>query len=366
MTVVSHPGASARPEVGVPGPPRRRLAAWLIGLGLALVAAMVLGVGVGSTIVGPGTVARVLTHHLVGWPRTPTWSLSSDSIVWNVRAPRVVLGVIVGAALAAAGAALQAMVRNLLADPYLLGVSSGASTGAALLILFGVGVSAGAYSLTVSAFLGALLAALAVFLLASMRGRVTSVRLLLSGVAIGYVMYAATSFLLMAAPSSDQGGVQGVLFFMLGSLSQARWSSIAVVAVAVALMLALLLVWGRKIDALAIGDDTARTLGIAPTRFRGELLVVVALGIGAVVAVAGGIGFIGLVVPHLARRFVGSAHRRLIPVAALMGAVFIVVADAVARVVLSPAEVPIGVITAIAGAPFLMILIRRFYAADHS
>lgn len=339
---------------------RRRAAVSIGALVVVLLVVMVAAVGVGPTGIGPATVSRILAHHAVGRPGSGGWSAASDAIVWQVRTPRVLLGAVVGAGLAAAGAALQAMVRNVLADPYLLGVTSGASAGAALLILFGVGISIGAYSLTASAFAGALAAAMAVFLLARTRGQITSIRLLMGGVAVGYALYAVTSFLLFAAPASDQAGVQGVLFFLLGSLSLARWSSLVAVGVVVLLMLAALTVWGRKLDALAIGDDTCRTLGVSPTRFRAELLVVVSLGVGASVAVSGGIGFVGLVVPHLARRFVGSGHRRVVPVAALVGAIFIVAADAIARVAIAPVELPIGIITAIVGCPFLIILIRQF------
>ena len=340
---------------------RRRTVRWMVVLTLGLLATIVAGVAIGAVVVPPGTVARVLGHHLVGWPAEVAWSGPQDAIIWDVRTPRVLLGAAVGGGLAVCGVALQAMVRNLLADPYLLGVTSGASTGAAAAILFGAGAALGENALSVSAFLGALAASAAVFLLARAAGRVTSVRLLLSGVAVGYALYAATSFLIFASGSAE--GARSVLFWLLGFLGLARWSSaLAIVLVVVALTVAVLILWGQRLDALALGDETSLTLGTDPARFRVQLLVVVALCVGVVVAASGGIGFVGLVIPHLARRLVGGAHRRVVPVAALLGALFLVWADVAARTVLAPRELPIGILTALVGAPFLLVLIRRFHA----
>ncbi|WP_084735073.1 FecCD family ABC transporter permease [Actinophytocola xinjiangensis] len=342
---------------------RRSTALWIGGLTAGLLVTLVLAVGLGAVAISPATVARIVGHHLVGWPGEVSATSAEESIVWRVRLPRVVLGLLVGAGLAVCGVALQAMVRNLLADPYLLGVTSGASTGAAAAILFGLGAGFGENALSASAFLGALAASLAVFLVARAGGRITSLRLLMAGVAVGYALYAATSFLIFAADSAE--GARSVLFWLLGSLGLARWSvPLAVVAVVVCLSVAALMVWGRKLDALAVGDETAHTLGVPPTRFRVRLLVVVALCVGAVVAASGGIGFIGLVIPHVARRFVGAAHGRVIPVAALIGAIFLVWADVAARTLLEPRELPIGIITALVGAPFLLILVRRFHATS--
>ncbi|MGQ0679810.1 MAG: FecCD family ABC transporter permease [Actinomycetota bacterium] len=341
---------------------RRHTILWMVGLTSALLVIMVLGVGIGAVNIAPSTVIRIVGHHLFGWPSQISWSTPQDSIVWQVRVPRVLLGVVVGAGLAASGVALQAMVRNVLADPYLLGVTSGASTGAAAAILFGAGATFGDNALAVSAFTGALLACLGVFAIARFAGQVTSVRLLLAGVAVGYALYAATSFLIFASDSPE--GTRSVLFWLLGSLSLARWASpLAVVVVVVLLSIATLMAWARRLDALAIGDETARTLGVAPTRARIQMLFLVSLCVGGIVAASGGIGFVGLIIPHFARRLVGGAHRRVLPVAALIGAAFLVAADIFARTALAPRELPIGIITALAGAPFLIILVRRFHAA---
>ena len=342
---------------------RRRTLVWVLGLGVGLLLTMVAGVAIGAVAISPGTVAAIVGHHTIGVPAEATWTTSDASIVWQVRLPRVLLGAAVGAGLAVSGVALQAMVRNVLADPYLLGVTSGASTGAAAAILFGVGAAFGANALAGSAFLGAMGASVGVFLVARAAGRVTSVRLLLAGVAVGYALYAATNFLIFASGSAE--GARSVLFWLLGSLSLARWSSPLVVTIVVVLVTVLaLLASGRRLDALAIGDETCLTLGTSPTRLRAQLLVLVSMCVGTVVAAAGGIGFVGLVIPHVARRFVGASHVRVVPVAALLGAVFLVWADVAARTLLQPRELPIGIITALVGAPFLLVLVRRFHAAS--
>ncbi|PFG44916.1 iron complex transport system permease protein [Georgenia soli] len=319
---------------------------------------MVASVVSGPVTVDAATVARVIWSHLAG--PVPAYQLdpTAVAIVWDLRLPRVVLGSAVGAGLAVCGMALQAMVRNMLADPYLLGINSGASSGAAAMILFGVGLGLGEHALPASAFIGALVASMMVFLVAGAAGRVTSIRLLLAGVAIGYALTAVTSFLVFASGSAE--GSRSVMFWLLGSLTLAQWGSpLAIVVAVVVATTGVLTLRGTQLDALAIGDETAHILGVAPARFRAQLLVIVSLCIGVVVAAAGSIGFVGLVVPHLARRLVGSVHTWAVPVSALLGAIFLIWADLLARTLLQPQEIPIGIITAFVGAPFLIHLTRR-------
>ncbi len=332
----------------------------MLGLGVALSVVAVFAVALGPVSVAPSVVWSVVGHHTLGVPAQPWWTAAEDNIVWLVRLPRVILGVVVGAGLAVTGVAAQALVRNVLADPFLLGVASGASTGAAASILLGLGSGLGVAALSGSAFVGALVAIAAVIVVARSGGLLSSTRLVLAGIAVAYALSATTSFLVFASDSRD--GARAVLFWLLGSLQQARWSSLPLAALVVAATVALLLLWGRRLDALAIGDDTARSLGTLPTRFRAQAFTVVAVCVGAVVAVSGSIGFVGLVVPHLARRCVGGEHRRVIPVAALLGAVVLLCADVVARVAFQPREIPIGIITALIGTPLLLVLVRRFHA----
>lgn len=360
---------AAADEVATPAPPddlnrgarQRHTLLWLGGLAALLALSIPTAVGLGPVTIAPQQVAFIIGHHLLGFPATATWSTAHDSIVWLLRVPRVLLAAVVGAALAITGAVLQALVRNVLAEPYLLGVTGGASTGAAVTILFGVGAAGGASSLTGSAFAGALAALGIVFTLARSAGRITAVRLLLAGVAVGYVLNATTSFLIFASDAPE--GARAVLFWLLGSLTHASWFSVLSAGLVTVGAFAVLLLWSRPLDALAIGDDTARALGTPPARLRTQALIVVALCVGAAVAVSGGIGFVGLVVPHVARLAVGSVHRRLLPVAGLIGAVFLIWADVAARLTFAPRELPLGIVTAVVGAPFLFILVRRLQTA---
>ncbi|WP_407317458.1 iron ABC transporter permease [Isoptericola halotolerans] len=362
MTVIGEePASHAATFAGSVRTSRRRTVLWTIALTAALLASAVATTGIGPVAVAPETILRIALHHVGVLPADVGWSRSDEAIVWNVRIPRVLLGLAVGAGLALCGATLQAMVRNVLADPYILGISGGASTGAAGAILFGLGAGIGPYSLPLSAFLGALAASLLVFFISRTGGRITSLRLLLSGVAVGYALSAATSFLIFASDSAE--GSRSVMFWLLGSLSLARWDVVlAIVVIVVAATFAGLLLHGRRLDVVAAGDETAFTLGVSPDRTRVGMLVVVALCTGAVVAAAGAIGFVGLVIPHLARRLVGAVHSRMLPVAALLGALFLIWADALARTAMQPRELPIGILTAIVGAPFLLVLVRRMYA----
>lgn len=263
--------------------------------------------------------------------------------------------------MAMAGAVLQAVVRNMLADPFTLGINSGASTGAALAILFGMGTFFGDFALQGSAFIGAAGASAIMFAVARAAGRLTSVRLLMAGVAIGYVLSAVTSFLVFASDSVE--GSRSVLFWLLGSLGLGKWGPpLLGTLVVVLLVSSALWLLSARLDALTIGDDAALTLGVNPDRLRVVLVALVCILVGAVVAMAGSIGFVGLIVPHAARRLVGGVHRHMLPVAALLGATLLVVADIGARTLLAPQEIPIGILTALVGAPFLLLLVRRMGA----
>ena len=369
MSVPSRTAAPVEPPVAGPAGDdplglravRRSARRWTAALVVALLLTVVVAVGAGPVAISPGTVLAVLGDHL--GLRAGGGTAAEDAIVWQVRLPRVLLAVLVGAGLAVCGTALQAMVRNVLADPYLLGINSGASAGAAAAILFGLLAGFGPYALSSSAFLGALASSLLVLLAARSGGRVTSIRMLLAGVAVGYALSGLTSFLVFASGSAE--GARSVMFWLLGSLALARWDlTLVLVAVVVVLTVAVLTLWGRPLDALAAGDETAHTLGVPPDRFRLLLLGLVSLCVAVVVAASGSIGFVGLVVPHLARRMVGSLHSRVVPVAALLGAVLLVWADVAARTVLAPQEVPIGILTCVVGAPFLLVLIRRLHATS--
>lgn len=347
------------PHVEAPtAPPGRRRAIrgamciTLLAAGLA--ASVPVAVGVGPVPIPADTVARILAHHLADTGAVD-WTSAQDNIVWRLRAPRVLLAACVGAALSVAGAAVQALVRNPLADPYLLGVASGASTGAAATILFGLG--AGVLGLTGSAFAGAIGAIALVFAIARTGGALNGARLVFAGIAVAFALTAVTNFLIFASDSRD--GARAVLFWTLGSLSRAHWGTLPIAALAAAGITAAMALQARRLDALAIGDEAAHSLGTDPTRFRAATALLVAFAVAAAVAVAGAIGFVGLVVPHLARLLVGASHRLVVPAAALAGALLLVWADALARTMLAPEEIPLGILTALVGTPLLIVLVRR-------
>lgn len=322
----------------------------LVGTGIAVV---LVAVSVGAVSVPLGVVWRSVAGN-VGIP-TGAVAPVQDQIVWDLRVPRVLLGGIVGAGLSIAGTVIQAVVRNPLGDPYLLGIIPGASVGAVLVIVAGLTAAMG-LSLSAAAFVGAMAAFVITFALSRQDGQWPATRLVLSGVAVGYLFTSVTFFLQVLASPNE---VQRVLFWTLGSVAGARWPDLAVPGVAVVVMAGWLLLQGRRLNALSMGTEVAGSLGIDVGRFQVQLMVVVAVLTGTVVAVAGGIGFVGLVIPHIARLLVGADHRRVLVTSTMLGAVFLVAVDVLARVVVRPAELPIGVLTAAVGAPFLLWLLRR-------
>lgn len=325
-------------------------------LAVLLSAAMTTGLAVGSVGIPPGQVWEIVLHHVHPALAEPTWLPVRASIVMDARLPRVILAAAVGAGLAACGMALQAVVRNPLADPMLLGVSSGASVGAVLVMVLGVGLL-GMFTLPAAAFAGALIALVTVFLLARAGGRMTTARLILAGVAVAEVLSALASFLIVT--SDDPHKAQAALRWMLGGLGGTTWTMVGIPAAAVLFGTALLLAVSRPLNLLYVGEEAATTLGLDVHRFRAAVFVLVALMVGAMVAVSGAIGFVGLIMPHIVRLLVGADHRRALPAAALLGASFLVACDLVARVVVAPEEVPVGILTALVGGPFFLWLMRR-------
>ncbi|MFV9503418.1 MAG: FecCD family ABC transporter permease [Oscillochloridaceae bacterium umkhey_bin13] len=335
---------------------RLSFGALLLGLMTLLLLSITLAVMIGPVQAAPGLVWRVVLHQVAPGLITPDWEVFQQTIVWAIRLPRVLLGGLVGAGLAVVGATMQALVRNPLADPYLLGVSSGASLGAVAVILLGFSWF-GIFSLSSAAFLGALIAFGTVYGLAQQGGRLTTSRLILSGVAVSYVFSALTNFLIYNADDGEE--VKSVIFWMLGSLGGARWDYLGLPAMALILGTLYLTLQARSLNALSVGEETAVTLGVDPSRFRQQIFALTALLTGTLVAVSGGIGFVGLMLPHILRMLVGADHRRLLPVAALTGAIFLIWVDVLARVIVAPQELPIGIITALLGAPFFIWLMRR-------
>ncbi|MFY1692858.1 FecCD family ABC transporter permease [Plantactinospora sp. WMMB782] len=310
-------------------------------------------VTVGPADLSFGTVWTVIGRHLgLSDAEVP---LLRDHIVWQLRLPRVLLAAAVGAGLSLVGAVMQTLTRNALADPYLLGVSSGASLGAVLVIVAGIGSAI--WSLTSGAFVGAL-AAFAVVIAAASRGaRLTPTRTILAGVAVGQLCAAVTSFVIIWA--ADPHATQQITFWLSGSLGRADWTALGYAATALAGALVVVLWQARALNAFAFGDDAAASLGVDVTRTRWLLLVTAALLTATLVAVSGAIGFVGLILPHAVRLLTGPDHRRLLPVLVLAGAIFLIWVDTAARTLFEPRELPVGVLTAMIGVPAFVLLLRR-------
>jgi iron complex transport system permease protein len=334
--------------------PRRVGGGPVLGLLAVLLAASVTAaVTVGPSSVGAGDVWRVVGDHLgFASHATPT----ENAIVWEIRLPRVLLAATVGAGLALVGAVMQATMRNPLADPYLLGISAGASFGAVVVF---VGLGGAALGLTTGAFGGAMVAFVAVLVLGAGRGaRIEPGRIVLAGVAVASLFDAATALLIIAAAEPE--GTRGILYWLLGSLAGSTWSDLAVAVPLLAVAAGVMMAQARPLNAMAIGDDDAAGVGVDVSRVRWLLLVTGALLTGALVAVSGAIGFVGLLLPHATRLVVGRDHRFLLPAVALVGATFLVWVDTVARTAFDPQEIPVGVTTALIGAPaFAFVLARR-------
>ncbi|GAB3707658.1 FecCD family ABC transporter permease [Mariniluteicoccus flavus] len=335
----------------------RRTGAWNLAFATATVLVVLVSAAHGPLATTPLEAGKiVLGHVLPGMPWMTDGSLTpaQDQAVWGFRLPRTLLAALAGAALSLAGAVLQVTVRNPLAEPYILGVSSGAGLGVVAAIVLGSTALAG-IPLNLSAFAGAAVTIALVYGLAQKRGVVLPTRLILVGVALGSLLSALTNFLII---STDAQNIYSVLHFLLGSVSAATWPSLAPPAAAFTIGLFVVGLRTRALNALMVGDETATALGVNVHRLRLVLLGVTALLTAATVSVAGGIGFVGLVVPHVARMLVGADHRRVIPVSVLGGAAFLATCDLLARVIAEPVEIPLGILTAVAGAPFFLWLMR--------
>ncbi|MFI6211508.1 FecCD family ABC transporter permease [Nocardia brasiliensis] len=340
--------ASARPPLA-----RVPLPIALGGAAAVLLAVMVLSIAVGSVTVSAADTGRVIVAHLSGG--TADVGFTVDQIVWSYRLPRVLLAALCGCGLAVAGVILQALVNNPLADPYVLGLSSGASLGAVIVIVT-AGGALGGVGVSTAAFCGAIATIAVVFLLGQQRGRLAPTRLVLAGVAVGYLLLAATNYLQLRATPNE---LRTVMFWTMGSVAGARWDRLGPVTVVVLVTVVVVLAFGRRLNVLGTGDEQATALGVDVRTLRILLLVLSALLTGVLIAAAGGIGFVGLVIPHVVRLAFGQDHRRVLPLSALIGAAYLVAVDLLSRTVDAPNELPLGIFTAAFGAPFFLWLLRR-------
>jgi iron complex transport system permease protein len=327
-------------------------------LSCALLALLLLSVTL-AVIIGPvpipiGKVWQIAWSQLFPSGKGD-WTQAQFNIVWLIRLPRVLMAVCVGAGLAVVGVTMQAVVRNALADPYILGISSGASVGAVWVLGFGALAFAGPYAVSLGAFLGASLTFALVFLLAHSGGRLEPMHLILAGVACSYVFSGLTSFITLT--SDNHALARSVLAWLLGSLAGTDWIDLTLPAAVLMAGTGYLVLQARALNALIIGDETATTLGVNTTRLRYHLFLVMSLITGVMVATSGAIGFVGLMIPHIVRMFVGMGHRRVLPVSALLGSIFLVWVDVLARTIMAPEELPVGVITSLLGGSFFVWLL---------
>jgi iron complex transport system permease protein len=329
----------------------------LLGGGIAaLVVALVLGVGLGSVAVAPGDTLAVLAHRLLPLDTTPTWTQATETIVWELRLPRVLASMVVGVGLAVAGATFQGLLRNPLADPYVLGTASGAALGAAIAVLIPVRIVILQFGLLHAlAFAGALLAVYTVYRLSQTSGLSPLTSLLLTGYAVGSLLAAGLAMAMYLS-----GSALGQIFsYLLGGFDGSSWVRLGAAAPIVLAGAVAIGLRARAINGLLLGEETAAHLGIDVRRERAILLALASLITAAAVAVSGLIGFVGLVVPHVVRLLVGPSARLVLPLSAIGGAALLAYADLAARML---GEIPVGVVTAVIGAPFFLVLLRRVRA----
>ena len=328
---------------------------------IILVGSVMISVTLGSAKISVSEVYKVLGYKILGIKSFSEYATEPiHDVVWIIRFPRVVLAIAIGMALSISGVVMQAIVKNPLADPYILGISSGASLGATFAIMLGFGAVLGGNFVGVMAFIGALLVSFGVLLLANIKGSATSSKLILAGMALSAVCSSFSNFIIYIA--NDKTGMQSVTYWLLGSLAGAKWETNIVILPVV--IIACIFFWSRYrvLNLMLLGDDVSITLGTDLHKPRHIYLIITSIMIGLSVYCAGVIGFVGLIIPHAVRMLFGTDHKKLIPISALVGAIFMICADALSRIVIPNSEMPIGILISMIGAPvFIYLMVKRSY-----
>ena len=328
---------------------------------IILVGSVMISVTLGSAKISVSEVYKVLGYKILGIKSFSEYATGPiHDVVWIIRFPRVVLAIAIGMALSISGVVMQAIVKNPLADPYILGISSGASLGATFAIMLGFGAVLGGQFVGVMAFIGALLVSFGVLLLANIKGSATSSKLILAGMALSAVCSSFSNFIIYIA--NDKTGMQSVTYWLLGSLAGAKWETNIVILPVV--IIACIFFWSRYrvLNLMLLGDDVSITLGTDLHKPRHIYLIITSIMIGLSVYCAGVIGFVGLIIPHAVRMLFGTDHKKLIPISALVGAIFMICADALSRIVIPNSEMPIGILISMIGAPvFIYLMVKRSY-----
>ena len=335
--------------------PNRKVISFFCLGSILLIISLSIGISVGAVPVPTSTVWGIILNKFSPDLIEQTWSKGREAIVWDIRFPRTLLAIMVGSGLAIVGASLQSVTRNLLADPHLLGISSGGAFGAILALLH-TGLFIGLLTVPFLAFLGALFATFIVLMVSRLTSSTSADRLVLAGVAVSFIIMSCANILIFLG---DPKATHTVVFWMLGGLGLAQWNQLIYPLVVLLICGFWLSSQARVLNAMTVGDETASTLGINVTKFRFVIFVVCALITGVMVAFSGIIGFVGLMIPHIVRMFVGGDYLRVLPLSALIGAIFILWADIVARTIMPPEDMPIGIVTGLVGGIFFVWLLRR-------
>ena len=335
--------------------PNRKVISFFCLGSILLFISLSIGISVGAVSVHTSTVWGIILNKFSPDLIEQTWSKGKEAIVWDIRFPRTILAIMVGSGLAIVGASLQSVTRNLLADPHLLGISSGGAFGAILALLH-TGLFIGLLTVPLLAFLGALFATFIVLIVSRLTSSTSADRLVLAGVAVSFIIMSCANILIFLG---DPKATHTVVFWMLGGLGLAQWNQLIYPLIVLLICGLWLFSQARVLNAMTVGDETASTLGINVTKFRFIIFVVCSLVTGVMVAFSGIIGFVGLMVPHIVRMFVGGDYFRVLPLSALLGAIFLLWADIAARKIMPPEDMPIGIVTGLVGGFFFVWLLRR-------
>ena len=325
---------------------------------LLLVLSIIIGVAFGSTYIEIQSVYKFILNKTTGKEIfIPDWKKTAESIIWEIRIPRTLMAALCGGGLALCGVLMQCITKNPIADPYILGISSGASAGAVFMIIVG-GASATMFGITGGAFLGAVLCGVLVFIIGTQYGKsISTIRLILTGLAVSTIFSSITNMLVYSAKNSNQ--VRSAVFWSMGSLGRAKWGELHIPFIALLTVFLISMVLAKSLDILLLGDNTAKMMGMDVSLVKSVIIISSTFLIAVLVAMTGAIGFIGLVVPHICRGFSGSSHKKLLVVSLLTGALFLIWCDVAARCLIPPKEIPIGIITSIIGGPFFLFMIGK-------
>ena len=331
-----------------------------------LIISLLYTVTLGSYDLSIGQVYKVIAYRILGIEEYAVYAQRNVmDIVFEIRLPRIVLAILVGAGLSVSGVVMQAVVKNHLADPYILGISSGASLGATLAIILGIGIGLGANYIGISAFLGAFASSLLVLMFSGIGGKSNSTKLILTGMCLSSICNAFSGFIIYL--TDDRNGLQAVSYWLMGSLAGAKWENIKALFPIILILIIFFMLQYKKLNLMLLGDEIAVTLGTDLSSYRKIYLVIVSLAIGFIVYSSGIIGFVGLLIPHFARMLFGTDHKRLIFSSALIGAIFVLWSDVLARIILSHGELPIGILISLIGAPcFMYLMIKKSYGFSNS